>query len=100
MKFVDIGDPAFIEIKNNKAIEYKKNKQYYIKSDLVWVSDCEYNSTITEIKYPDCPFAIGTVMNVKIRKIEGDYVYYTSTVSDATFEGKLEILSAASRSSK
>ena len=93
LQFTEIVDrTAYIEIKNNKSVEYKNNKKYFIKSDLVWLSDCEYNATMTEINYPNFPFGVGTVMNVKIHKIENDIVYYTAEVKGQKIDGKFKLI--------
>lgn len=55
-------------IKGKNHIEYHDNGKYIIKSKLDWVSDCEYNMTMTKITIPDFPYAIGEVMNVKVNK--------------------------------
>lgn len=75
----------FIIIKNNKHIEYLQNSKYYIKSDLNWVNDCEYNATMTEITVPDFPFKPGEIMNVKFEKIINGIVYGVSTVRGKKF---------------
>ena len=92
-KYLDIEDStAFVVIKSNKHTEYHDNKKYYIKSDITWVNDCEYNMVMTQITIPDFPFKPGDVMNVKITKIEGDIFYCTATVKGAGWNGRFKIL--------
>ena len=82
-KLLYVAEPStadYVLINNNKHTEYLQNGKYYIKSDLNWVDDCEYNATITEITVPDFPFKTGEVMNVKFKKIEAGMVYGVSTV--------------------
>lgn len=94
LKFIETADTtAFMEIKNNKIIEFSNHKKYFIKSNVEWVSECEYNATMTEKKHPGFPLEVGTVMNVKIHKIESNYVYYTSKAKGKTIEGKLKLIS-------
>ncbi len=78
-------DVVKVVFKKKKHIEY--HGKYYIKSKLVWVNDCEYNMTMKKVTIPDFPFGKGDVMNVKINKVEGDKIYYTSTVNGLSFEG-------------
>ena len=76
-----------VNIKGKKHIEYHNNGKYYIKSELDWLSDCEYNMTMKKVTIPDFPFGKGDVMNVKIKKVDGNKIYYTSTVNGQSFDG-------------
>lgn len=92
LKYIGIADTtAFIVINNKDHIEYEQNKKYFIKSQLEWVNDCEYNATITEITSPNFPFAPGEVMNVKFDNIENDIISYTATVRGKSFKAKMKI---------
>jgi hypothetical protein len=93
LKYLDSDDKtSYIEIKYNYHIEYHRNVKYYIKSELNWINDCEYNMKMTEITLPDFPFKSGEIMNVKIIKIEGIIAYIISTVRGESFEGRFEII--------
>jgi hypothetical protein len=76
-----------VNIKGKKHIEYHNNEKYYIKSKLNWVSDCEYNMTMKKVTIPDFPFGKGDVMNIKIKKVDGNKIYYTSTVNGQSWDG-------------
>jgi hypothetical protein len=78
-----------VVIKGSKHTEYYENGKYIIKSKLVWVSNCEYNMTMTQITIPNFPYKVGDVMNVKITKVVGNQIYYTSTVKGNTWDGEL-----------
>lgn len=78
-----------VVIKANKHTEYHNGGKYVIKSKLVWVNKCEYNMTIEKINLPDFPFKKGDTMNVKIDKVVGNEIYYTSTIRGKSWEGKL-----------
>jgi hypothetical protein len=78
-----------VEINGKSHIEYHDNGKYFIKSKLIWASDCEYNMTMTEITIPSFTYKAGDVMNVKINKVEGNNIYYTSTVQGKSWNGKL-----------
>jgi len=74
-------------IKGKKHIEYHNNEKYYIKSKLDWVNECEYNMTITKVTLPNFPYKKGDIMNVKIDKVEGDKIYFTSVVKQQSWSG-------------
>jgi len=76
-----------VNIKGEKHIEYHNNGTYYIKSKLDWVSDCEYNVTMKKVTIPNFPFGKGDVMNVKINKVDGNKIHYTSTVNEQSWDG-------------
>ena len=82
-------DEIKVVIDGKKHIEYHNNGKYFIKSKLDWLSDCEYNMTMTKITIPNFPYKKGEVMNVKIDRVEGNEVFYTSTVNGKSWKGKL-----------
>lgn len=83
----EADDLVKVNIKGRKQIEYHDNGKYYIKSKIKWVNDCEYNMTMKKITIPDFPFGKGDVMNVKINKVDGNKIYYTSTVNGESWDG-------------
>lgn len=93
LKYADNPDnTAYITIKGNKHIENLQGGKYFIKSDLEWLSDCEYNATMTEITLPDFPFKAGEIMNVKFEKIEDGFIYGTAAVRGNSFPIKFIII--------
>jgi hypothetical protein len=93
LKYVDNDDKtAYIVIKNNKHVEYFENEKYFIKSDLVWINECEYNATMTQITLPNFPFKPGEVMNVKFEKIENGIVTGIGMVRGNSFPVKFELI--------
>jgi hypothetical protein len=81
LKYADASNRTdYVIIKNNKHVEYLENGKYFIKSDLDWINECEYNATMTEITLPNFPYKVGEVMNVKFQKIENGKVYGIATV--------------------
>ncbi len=76
-----------VNIKGSNHIEYHNNGNYYIKSKINWINDCEYNMTIKKVTIPDFPFGKGDVMNVIINKVDGNKIYYTSTVNGQSWNG-------------
>ena len=87
-----IDNTDYIIIKGNKHVENLEGGKYFIKSDLEWLSDCEYNAKITEITLPDFPFNVGEIMNVKFDKINDGIIYGTATVRTNTFPIKFLII--------
>ncbi|WP_337964696.1 hypothetical protein [uncultured Flavobacterium sp.] len=87
-----LDNTDYITIKDNKHVENSEGGKYYIKSDLEWLSDCEYNAKITEINLPNFPFKVGEIMNVKFEKIKNDIIYGTATIRDQTFPMKYKII--------
>ena len=83
---------SYVMINGNKHIEYSNNNQHYIKSDIEWITPCEWKMTMTEIKYPSFPFRPGDSMHVKINRIENGIIYYTSTVKEKSWEGRFKIM--------
>ena len=93
LKYVNNPDKtAYVVIKDKKHIEYLEGGKYFIKSDLDWISECEYNAKMTEITLPDFPFKAGEVMNVKFEKIENGFVFGTANVREKSFPVKFEII--------
>ena len=83
---------AYIVINDKRHIEYLRSGEFIIKSKLDWVSDCEYNATMTEITLPNFPFKPGDIMNVKVDKIEGTVIYCTMTVQGRSFRGEYKLI--------
>lgn len=89
--FVYQSDDGKVKVLFNgkKHVEYHNQGKYFIKSSIKWVNDCEYNTILKEVTLPDFPFKKGTIMNVKIDKVDGETVFYTSMINGIPFEGKL-----------
>ncbi|MTH14067.1 hypothetical protein [Flavobacterium sp. LC2016-01] len=85
-------DRSYIIIKDNKHVESLEDGKYFIKSDLEWISDCEYNATMTEITLPNFSFKPGEIMNVKFEKIKDGFIYGTATVRNQTFPVKYLVI--------
>ncbi|MCI2229977.1 hypothetical protein MC378_12435 [Polaribacter sp. MSW13] len=80
---------VLVVFKDKKHVEYHNNMAHYIKSDIDWVSDCEYYLEIKETTLPNFPFKMGTRLHIKITKVSGKKVYYTSSLAGRTWEGRL-----------
>lgn len=84
------GGEVLVYFNGEEHIEYYNNKEYYIKSDIVWVNKDECIITLKEITLPDFPFRPGNSLKMKITDVKGDYVYYESTLGGRTWEGKMK----------
>jgi hypothetical protein len=80
---------VFVVFKENKHIEYHNSKEFFIKSDIEWIDDCEYYLTIKEFNLPNFPFKLGTKMHVIVNKVRGNKVFYTTSLGDKTWNGQL-----------
>lgn len=79
-----------VVIDGNSHTEYHNKGKHYLKSTLKWINACEYDMTLSEINLPDFPFKKGDVMHVKINKVEGKTIHYTSTVKGNSFTGTIK----------
>lgn len=80
---------VLVQFGEENHVEYHQDKKYYIKSNIEWISDCEYNLIIQDVTLPDFPFRLGSKLHIKITKVKGDRVYYKSTMGGRTWEGKM-----------
>lgn len=80
---------VLVEFGEAKHVELHQKGKYYIKSNVEWISDCEYYLVIQDVTLPDFPFQLGSKLHIKITKVRGDRVYYKSTMGKRTWEGKM-----------
>ncbi len=83
------GKDVVVEFGEKKHAEYHQKGKYYIKSNVEWVSDCEYYLIIQDVTLPNFPFKLGSKLHIKITKVRGDKVYYKSTMGGRSWEGKM-----------
>lgn len=83
---------SYIEINNDKHTEYLDEFGNYVKSNLIWISDCEYIAIITEINVSDVPFTIGDKLNVKIVNISNNIVDMICVFKGETLNVQYEII--------
>lgn len=84
------GGEVFVYFNGDEHIEYHNNKEYYIKSSIIWTSKDECIITLEEITLPDFPFSPGNSLKMKITNVKGDVVYYESTLGGRTWRGKMK----------
>ncbi len=80
---------VFVIFKENKHVEYHNDRKHYIKSDIQWISECEYYLIIKETTLPNFPFKMGTKLHIVISKVRGNKVYYKSSLAGRSWEGRL-----------
>lgn len=80
---------VLVEFGESKHVELHQKGKYYIKSNVEWISDCEYYLIIEDVTLPDFPFPLGSKLHIKITKVRGDRVYYKSTMGDRSWEGRM-----------
>lgn len=80
---------VYVEFHGNNHVEYHNNREYFIKSTIEWISDCEYYLTINESTLPNFPFKMGSRLHIQITKVRGSKVFYKSTLGGRSWEGKL-----------
>jgi hypothetical protein len=60
----------------------------FIKAQVEWLSECEYNIIITKVNAPGMMYKPGDEINVRINRVEGKNIYYTATINRLKWEGK------------
>ncbi|GAB2805881.1 hypothetical protein GCM10027043_00680 [Ferruginibacter profundus] len=91
--YLDADDKtAYIEMDGNYQIEKSGKTPFYIESTVEWIDDCSYIMTMTKITVPDFPFGPGDKMKVTIDKVDGNIIYYTSTVKGTSWNGRFKRL--------
>lgn len=83
---------SYVIIDNNQHTEYLDDEGHFIKSELIWVNDCEYNAKIIEINILDVPFKIGDVLNVKITNIQNNIVDMICVYNGESLNAQYEII--------
>jgi len=96
----DEGKEVVVVIKGDSHMEYHNEKAYTVEAKIKWLSDCEYTSTMVKETIPAVTIPAGTVMHVKIDKIDGNFIYYTAKVVGQTFSGSMKKITAATATQK
>ena len=76
-----------VSIDRENQTEYYVNGKYYVKSNLTWINECEYEMTPILINYPSFKYKIGDTINVKINKIKDNYIFYTTSIKNKSWKG-------------
>jgi hypothetical protein len=83
------GNDVLVIFKETEHVEYHNNKEFFIKSDITWLNNCEYYLTIKETTLPNFPFKMGEKLHIEVTKVKGKKVYYKSTLGGRSWEGRL-----------
>lgn len=83
------GKDVVVKFEEDTHTEYHQSGKYYIKSNVEWISDCEYYLIIQEVNLPDFPFKIGSKLHIEITKVRGNKLSYKSTMGARIWEGKM-----------
>lgn len=73
------------EFKQVDKVFYNKST-YYIHSEINWVNDCEYELKMKSSTMPKFKYQPGDVLNIKIDKIEGKDIYYTTSIGGDSWQ--------------
>lgn len=87
-KYMADKEEVIVTINDSNFMESYQGGKYYIKAQLDWLSECEYNLVITKVNAPGLMYSTGDEINVKINHVEGNDVFYTATVRRVSWEGK------------
>ena len=89
--FLYTGSKGVIEvvIKGSHHIEHHNAGKHLIKSKIEWMNACECNLTLKKITLPDFPHEAGEVMNLKVEKVSGNEIFFTSTIGGESSKGKM-----------
>lgn len=88
-KYRNAKKDVLVMFEKDKHTEFHNNKEHFIKSDIEWVSSCEYYLIIRESNLPNFPFKMGTKMHIVVDNVKGNKVYYTSSLGGRSWEGKM-----------
>ena len=63
-----ITEGYYMIFRDNYLTEYINNGEYFIKSKLTFISDCEYVTEVIEVSIPNYDIDIGAKVNTRIVK--------------------------------
>jgi hypothetical protein len=87
-KYMADNEEVIVEIKDSTFTEYHSGGKYTIKARIDWLNECEYLITIQKVTLPSFPLTTGDEVTVKIDKISGKDIFYTTTLKSVSWEGK------------
>lgn len=92
LKYIGDFGQSYFEINGSEHLEYETEGGPFIKSTLIWNSECEYTAKVTEVTLGGGLIKVGDELTAKILKIENNFVYLKVTFDGVAFEFKYEIL--------
>ncbi|MFD1293901.1 hypothetical protein ACFQ5N_08645 [Lutibacter holmesii] len=78
-----------IVIKNNIMTEDWGYGKLIITSNITWINDCEYISTVLKVSEPNFKYNVGDRLTVKINKVRGSKIYYSVSKNGYNWDGHL-----------
>jgi len=87
-KYTSGKEEVIVTISDSNFTETYQDGKYFVKAQLDWLNDCEYNLVITKVNAPGMMYMPGDEINVKINRVEGIDIFYTATVKRVSWEGK------------
>lgn len=87
-KYMADNEEVIVTIHDSSFMESYNDGKYFIKAQLDWLNDCEYNLVITKVNAPGTMYSTGDEVNVKINRVEGNNIFYTATVKRVSWDGK------------
>lgn len=86
-KYMAGTEEVMVTINDSSFTENYKDGKSYVKAQINWLSECEYNIIIIKVNAPDIKYNTGDEINVKINRVEGLNIYYTATVKRVSWDG-------------
>lgn len=74
-------------IDNNVLTENLGYGELIITSNIVWINDCEYYSTILKVSKFNKKYNVGDRLHVKITNVVDNKIYYTAYRNSYTWDG-------------
>jgi hypothetical protein len=87
-KYMSDNEEVIVTISDSNFMESYQGGKYFVKAQIDWLTDCEYNLVITKVNAPGMMYTPGDEINVKINRVEGRNIFYTATVKRVSWEGK------------
>lgn len=73
-----------VTLTDSTHYEEFNNGKYFLKSTVIWNSNCEYTATLQEHNIPNFSFKPGTILNAKLVEKRQDTIYLDVTIHGRT----------------
>jgi hypothetical protein len=89
-RYLDASDTtAWFIMEGEHHTEYFEKGKYFIKSKVKWTKDCQYKLEMVSLSLPNFPYEPGNVLTITIDKIEDDIIFYTASVKQDVWKGRM-----------
>ena len=85
------GSEVIVVIDGDSYVEYYKDRKYTLERKLEWVDDCQFNALFVKSNLPNLSKIQTVTMNLKVDRIEGNFIYYTASVK-SVYKGSFKKL--------